>query len=173
MNNVRKAGLLLFAWSLMGLVAAEAAEIKIGVVSLGRVFQEAPQARTTAKKLEKEFSPRKKKLQESEKRIKEKEERLLRDSAVMNETERRKSERELISMKRALKRSQEEFREDLNIRQNEEFNKLQQIISRVIDELAKEKGFDLILGENVIFASSEIDVTQEVLDRLNKDSTAR
>ncbi len=173
MKNVREAGLLLLVWSLMGLAVVEAAEIKIGVVSLGRVFQEAPQARTTAKNLEKEFSPRKKKLQESEKKIKEKEERLLRDSAVMNETERRKSERELLAMKRELKRSQEEFREDLNIRQNEEFNRLRQIISRVIDELAREKGFDLILGENVIFASGEIDITQEVLDRLNKDGTAR
>jgi len=163
---------LLLAWSMFGL-AAEAAEIKIGVVSLGRVFQEAPQARSTAKSLEKEFSPRKKKLQESEKKIKEKEERLLRDSAVMNETERRKSERELLAMKRELKRSQEEFREDLNIRQNEEFNRLQRIISGVIDELAKEKGFDLILGENVIYASGEIDITQEVLERLKKDSTAR
>ncbi len=173
MNSLSKTALLFLTWFLMGLTTAQASEIKIGVVSLGRVFQEAPQARATAKSLEKEFSPRKKKLQESEKKIKEKEERLLRDSAVMNETERRKSERELLAMKRELKRSQEEFREDLNIRQNEEFNKLQRIISRVIDELAKEKGFDLILGENVIFASSKIDITQEVLDRLRKDSTAR
>ena len=158
---------------LFGLSVPEAAELKIRVVNTTRVLQEAPQARSSSKSLEKEFAPRERKLLDSQKKIKEKEERLMRDSAVMSESERRKSERDLLALKRELKRSQEEFREDLNIRRNEEFGKLQRIISRIIDDLAKEKGFDLILGENVIYATDSIDITKQILERLDKADSGK
>jgi len=171
LNKISK--ILFSALLLFGLSVVEAAELKIGVVNTARVLQEAPQARSSSKNLEKEFAPRERKLLDSQKKIKEKEERLMRDSAVMSESERRKSERDLLAMKRELKRSQEEFREDLNIRRNEEFGKLQRIISRIIDELAKEKGFDLILGENVIYATDSIDITKQILERLNKADSGK
>ncbi|HFC53276.1 MAG TPA: OmpH family outer membrane protein [Gammaproteobacteria bacterium] len=152
------------------LPASAVAELKIGVVNTVRLLQESPQAKESRKNLEREFSPREKKLREDEKRFKEKEEQLMRDSAVMSDAKRRKAERELLAMKRELQRSQDEFREDLNIRQNEEFGKLQKIISRIIDELAKEKGYDLILGENVIHAAEHIDITSEILERLGKEA---
>lgn len=153
---------------MLGIPASKAEDIKIGVVNTSRVLQESPQARGSSKALEKEFAPRERDLVEKQKKIKEKEERLVRDSAVMSESERRKAERELLDLQRELKRLREEFREDLNIRRNEEFSKLQRVISNVIDELAKEKGFDLILGENVIFATDSIDITKQILERLDK-----
>ncbi len=168
-----KTGLLFVVWSLFGLSVVEAAEFKIGVVNTARVLQEAPQARSSSKSLEAEFAPRERNLMKNQKKIKDEEARLLRDSAVMSESERRKSERDLLAMKRELKRSQDEFREDLNIRRNEEFGKLQHIISRIIDDLAKEKGFDLILGENVIYATDSLDITKQILERLNKDSSGK
>ncbi len=153
-----------------GLPVLAAAELKIGVVNTTRLLQESPQARESRKSLEREFSPREKKLREDQKRFKEKEEQLMRDSAVMSDAKRRKAERELLAMKRELQRSQEEFREDLNIRQNEELNKLQKVISRIIDELAREKGYDLILGENVIHAAKHIDITPQILERLDREA---
>ncbi len=166
-NRILTLALLLL---LAGLPALGAAELKIGVVNTARLLQESPQAQESRKSLEREFSPREKRLLESQKRFKQKEEQLLRDSAVMSEANRRKAERELLAMKRELQRSQDEFREDLNIRQNEEFGKLQQIISRIIDELAREKGYDLILGENVIHAAKHIDITSQILERLDREA---
>jgi len=165
--------LFVIVWILSGLSVAGAAELKIGVVNTAQLLQEAPQAQSSSKSLENEFAPRERKLLESQKEIKEKEERLMRDSAVMSESERRKAERDLLSMRRDLKRSQDEFREDLNIRRNEELGKLQRIISKIIDDLAKEKGFDLILGENVIYATDRIDITRQILDRLDKENTKK
>ena len=170
MNMTNRILVLSILLLLTGFPGVAAAELKIGVVNTARLLQESPQARESRKSLEQEFSPREKKLLEGQKKFKEKEEQLLRDSAVMSETKRRSAERELLAMKRELQRSQEEFREDLNIRQNEEFGKLQQIISRIIDELAREKGYDLILGENVIHAAKHIDITSLILERLNKEA---
>jgi outer membrane protein len=85
---------------------------------------------------------------------------------VMSESQRGKLERDVLAKKRDLKRSQQEFREDFNIRRNEEFDKLQRQIYQTIVQIAKEKRYDLVLGDGVIYGSDQIDITDEVLQRL-------
>ncbi len=61
---------------------------------------------------------------------------------------------------------QQEMREDLNLRRNEELGNLQKIISNAIIEMAKQENFDLIV-QDAVYASSQIDITDAVLDKLN------
>ncbi|WJW76583.1 OmpH family outer membrane protein [Thiohalobacter sp. IOR34] len=157
--------LLLCALLLPGLAAAE---VKVGFVNTAKLMEKAPQAKAAISKMEAEFAPREKDLVALQREIKSKEEKLARDGAVMSEAERSKLERELISRKRELKRSQDEFREDLNIRRNEELSKLQRRLYEAIVTLAKEEKFDLILSEGVVFASKRIDITDAVLQHLDK-----
>lgn len=81
-------------------------------------------------------------------------------------------ERQIVAKKRDVKRSREEFTEDLNIRRNEELNKLQKLIYDTIQGLAVDLGFDVILGDSVLYASKRIDVTEQVLARLKKNHKA-
>ena len=67
------------------------AELKIGFVDVARVLESAPQAEQAKKRLEKEFSPRDKLLVAQQKKIKDMEEKLKRDSAVLSEAEGRKT----------------------------------------------------------------------------------
>lgn len=96
------------------------------------------------------------------------EDKLTRDGAVMSESERSKAERELLNQKRDLKRSQDEFREDLNIRRNELLARLQKELNDAIVALAKAEGYDLVLFEGVVFASDRIDITDAVLEQLRR-----
>ncbi len=144
------------------------AELKIGFVDVARVLESAPQAEQAKKRLEKEFSPRDKLLVAQQKKIKDMEDKLKRDSAVLSEAEGRKLERDLISKKREAKRAQQEFSEDFNLRRNEELGKLQQRILDAIKALAKEEKFDLLLTSGVVYASDKIDVTPQVQQKLNK-----
>ncbi|MCK4840446.1 MAG: OmpH family outer membrane protein, partial [Methylococcales bacterium] len=100
------------------------------------------------------------------KEIKKLEEKLSRDASVMGESERRKLERDILAKKRESKRSQQEFREDFNMRRNEELGKLQRRILEAIRALAKDENFDLLLTEGVIHASKQIDVTERVQKKL-------
>jgi outer membrane protein len=85
----------------------------------------------------------------------------------MNETERRRLDRESREQRRELKRAQDEFREDFNLRRNEELGKLQRLVYEAIVSLAKEEGFDLIVNDGaVIFASQQVDITDKVISRL-------
>lgn len=146
--------------------AASAADYKIGVVNAPRVLEQAPQAEAARKKLEKEFATRDRDLVARQKKLKEMEDRLTKDGAIMSESERSRLERNIINERRDLKRGTQEFQEDINFRRNEEMAEIQKQIAEAIIELAKEQKFDMILGTGVIYADEKVDITPQVVEKL-------
>ncbi len=142
------------------------AELKIGFVNIPAVLEKAPQAEKAKKRLELEFSPRDKQLVAQQKEIQLKEEKMNRDGSVMGESERANLEKDIINKKRDAKRSQQEFSEDFNARRNEELGKLQRRIVEAIRSIAKDQKYDLLLTDGVIYASEQIDVTNQVQQKL-------
>jgi outer membrane protein len=142
------------------------AESKVGVVNTVQLMEEAPQAKAAQSNIETEFAPREKELVSLQKNVRKLEEKLARDGAVMSEKESSKLERDILSKRRDLKRSQEEFRDDLNIRKNEVLSKLQRQMYEATVSLAKEKKYDVILGQGVVYSSENVDVTDMVLEKL-------
>jgi outer membrane protein len=146
---------------------AQAADIKIGFVNVAVIMEKAPQAEKAKVALEKEFSPRNKRLLASQKEVKKLDEKLARDAKMMSESEARKLQRNILEKKRDLKRDQEEFREDFNLRRNEELAKLQRLVFEAIKSLSEAEKFDLVLHDGVIFASGKVDITKKVQQRLS------
>ena len=146
---------------------AQAADVKIGFVSIAKILNSAPQAESASKRLEQEFAPRKKGLDEAQKSLRKIEEKLAKDGAVMSESQRRNMENDFRNQARELKRSGDEFREDFNLRRNEELGKFQKQVLDVINSVAKEDGFDLVVNDSAtLYASPQVDVTDKVLKRL-------
>ena len=157
-----------FLFIFLSLIAfsVNAADTRIGIVNTAMLLKEAPQAEAARKKLESEFAPRDVKIVELQNQIKKMEESLSKDAAIMSEAARKLKERDIVSKKRDVKRSREEFTEDFNFRRNEEVGKLQKLVSDTILSLAKEKQYDIILNESVIYASKQVDITANVLEKL-------
>lgn len=151
---------------LSGVVTA--AGLKIGYVNMARVIEQAPQAKSALKRLEAEFAPRDKKLVDMRTKIKTLETDLEKHALTLKDSERRAKERELLTLKRDLRRTTQEFREDYNLRRNEELAALQKLVYKTIIEIAKSRRFDLILHEGTIYASPKIDITNLVLQRLRR-----
>ncbi len=154
--------------ALAGAATVSAAELKIGYVNAVKVIEEAPQGESALKKLEAEFSPRDKKIVEMQNRIKQLEQDLEKNALVLKDAERRAKEHEAVSLKRDVRRMSQEFREDYNLRRNEELAALQKIVFKAIVEIAKQENFDLILHEGVIYAGNKVDITEKVLKKLGK-----
>ncbi len=91
---------------------------------------------------------------------------LEKDGVTMAEAERRNRERELANLSRDLSASQREFREDLNLRRNEELASVQERANKVIQQIAEAEKFDLIIQEAVFYASQKIDITDKVIKAL-------
>lgn len=142
------------------------AELKIGVVNMPTVLKETPQTEKALKRLEQEFSSRKKQLESQANELKSLNDKLNRDASVMSESERTGLEKKILNKNRDLERAREETGYDFNARRNEELGKLQRRIVEAIQSIAKEQSFDLILIDGVIFASDKIDITAQVQKKL-------
>lgn len=145
---------------------AAAQELKVGVVSVPDLMEKAPQARIAMDELEQEFQPRQREIIAKQKEYEELTARVQRDVAVMGETERRTAEKNLRDMQREVLRLQSEFREDLDLRRNEELGKLQRSLLQEVQAYAQAAGFDIILGDGVLFASSSVNITELVLQSM-------
>ena len=164
-NRIGKA---LLAVILMGLTwQAVAAEFKIGFVNTERVFREAAPAVKAQKKLEKEFATRDQELQKMTKQAKDLQAYLEKEGITISDAERRNKERDLANLNRDFQRLQREFREDLNLRRNEELAQVQERANKVIQSIAEAEKFDLILQE-AVYASPRIDITDKVLKSLTE-----
>ncbi|TDJ62327.1 MAG: OmpH family outer membrane protein [Proteobacteria bacterium] len=163
-------GVLLVFIFLLSANVVSAQGIKIGYVNAVKVIEEAPQGEAALKKLESEFGPRDKRLVSMQNDIRELEDDLEKNGLIMTDADRRAKEREILVMKRNLRRATQEFREDYNLRRNEELAVLQKIVKKAILEIAKQEKYDLIVHEGTIYASSKIDITDKVLEKLNKKS---
>ncbi len=145
--------------------AASAAEMKIGFVNTERVFREAAIAKRAQQVLEREFSARNAELAKVEKQGRDLQQELERENVTMPEPTRREKERQLADISRNFQRLQREIREDLNLRRNEELARVQERATRVINQIAEQEKFDLIIQE-AVFASSRIDITDRVIRAL-------
>ena len=146
-------------------LAAGAAELKLGFVNTERVFREAAPAKRAQQKLEREFATRNAELAKVEKQGRDLQTELERENVTIPEAQRREKERQLADISRNFQRLQREIREDLNLRRNEELASVQERATRVINQIAEQEKFDLIVQE-AVFASTRIDITEKVIKAL-------
>ena len=150
--------------------AAQAAEIKIGIVDVNKILKDAPQTISANKALEKEFKARTDKLKASITALQDKEKKYQKDSLTMAQADREKTEKKLQSERIDLQRNERELREDMDLRRREEIGDLQEKINQTIDKMASEEGFDLILYNGSAFASAKVDITSKVIEKLGGTS---
>ncbi len=151
---------------------AAAQELKIGVVNVPLLMDRAPQTKAAMDALEEEFAPRQREFTARAKELEELTGKLQRDAAVMGETERRNADKQLRDLQREVARLQTEFQEDLNLRQNEELGNLQRSILAEVQLYAQTQGFDLVVGDGVLFASTAVNITDEVLRAIETNFNA-
>jgi len=145
--------------------AAGAADLKIGFIDAERINREAAPAERASKQLEKEFAPRAQELQRREAQIKALQGQLEKEAVTMSESDRRAKEQELTRVSLDFQRMQREYREDLNLRRNQELSALFERANRVIRQIAEAEKFDLILQE-AVYRSPRLDITERVLKAL-------
>lgn len=151
---------------IFSIAASEAADIKIGFVDVERIRRESMPAERASKQLEKEFAPRAQELQRREAQLKTAQGNLEKEAMTMSESDRRAREQELARLSVDYQRMQREYREDLNLRRNQELSSLFERADRVIKRIANEEKYDLILQE-AVYINPKHDITEKVIKALN------
>ncbi len=145
--------------------ATVAAELKIGYVDIARVQRESAPAQRAEKKLLKDFSTREEAIKKMEKQGRDMQTWLEKEGLTAPEAERGNRERDFANLNREYQRILREYREDVNLRRNEELSGLLDRFNKAIADIAQAEKFDLILQE-ALFYSKNVDVTDKVLKAL-------
>jgi outer membrane protein len=147
-------------------VAAPAfADTKIGFVNTERLIREAPLSIAAQKKLEREFASRDQDLQKLAKQAHDLQAQLDKDGVTMSDSDRKSKERDLANLNRDLQRQGREFREDLNLRRNEELGQIQERARKAIVDIARTEKFDMIV-EQAVYVDPKNDITDRVMKAL-------
>jgi outer membrane protein len=155
----------LIAASLLWAGSLGAEELRIGVVRTDRILQESGPMMKAQKKLEKEFATREQELQKVAKQARDLQSQLEKEGVALSESDRRAKEQELNRVNRDLQRMQRELREDYNLRRNEEWSAVLERVNKVINGIAEQEKYDLIL-QDAVYVSKRVDITDKVLKAL-------
>lgn len=141
------------------------ANTKIGFVNTEKLLREAPLSVAAQKKLEREFAARDQELQKLAKQARDLQTQLDKDGVTMSDSERKVKERDLGNLNRELQRQGREFREDLNLRRNEELGQIQERARKAIQDIARAEKFDLVV-EQAVYVDPKSDITDRVMKAL-------
>jgi len=153
-------------------VPAVAQEVKVGFVSLQAIVERAPQTKSVMEALREEFAPREREIVAKQKEIEDLQAKVQKDLAVMGETERRNAEKNLRDLGRDFERLRTEYQEDSNLRQNEEIGQLQRAILKEVQDYAAAQGYDLVVGDGVLYVSNTVNITEDVLNAVTANYEA-
>ena len=159
--------LVLFFLSALCLTA-NAQSLKIGFIDTEQVIVNLTQYKNSVDKLSREFEPKKQELLDLFKHIE-----LLRTKIESNgktgtsdtdEIELSKLE----NLEESFERETEFWQKAMNTKKFNLLKKIEILINETINSFAREKGYDLILYENVAFVSNEVNITQHIIDEIEK-----
>ena len=140
------------------------ADLRIGFVNFRRIMAAAPQRDEINERLEREFGVERDALLQAQSELRDMERRLetIHHGDTYNELE-----RQVINKRRDVSRRDSDYRDNINVRRNEEMAKLQKMIGDEILSHAKEAGYDIILNDiGVFYVSERADLSPLIIKRL-------
>ncbi|MDR3608107.1 MAG: OmpH family outer membrane protein [Oligoflexia bacterium] len=161
------AAMLVFA----GAAQARASdEIKIGVVDMQKALQTVDAGRKAKAQLESEFNSRKKELDAEKASLEKAGQEFKKQSLVMSDEARAKKQGELQERYMKLQESFSRSQQEIQQKEQELTGPILNRLRTVINEIAKQKGFTVVLEKNentVLYSQDRDDITQDVIKTFN------
>ena len=147
---------------------AFAETLKIGYIDIDQVVNNLPQYQQNVDRLSNEFEPKKQELLDLFNHI----ELLRAKIIIINDSENKENlQRELsklTSLEESFKQETEFWQVTMNNRKVELLQKVELLINNTINELAISESYDLILYKNAAFVSDKVNITNKVIERIQK-----
>ncbi|WML90085.1 OmpH family outer membrane protein [Thiothrix lacustris] len=153
-----------------------AQSVRIAIVNVATLLDNAPQSKAADAKLKVDFVPREKKLDAEQNAIQQLEDELAsrNEAGSLPEEEKVQRQRELRDLQRKYTREMEDFREEVRTARDAAIDALQAGIIQAIGEVREQEKIDLVLREsNYIVASDRIDITNKVMQHLEQKFQAQ
>lgn len=144
--------------------------LKIGYVDIFKVFNEYGKTKEYDKKLEEKKSNVEKTLEEKKVII----EKLQNQMSLLKEDKKAKEEEKLKKEIQAYRELEREAFTDIKKERDEKMKSIVEDIDKVVDDYAKENGFDLVVNSNaILYGAKTMDITSQILSISNKKYKAK
>ena len=159
---------LLFLIFCLVCVPSYAANIKIGFIDTNIVVTSLTQYKESINSISREFEPKKQELLDLFNHIE-----LLRANieSTKNSSSSKSLNQELSNLAKLelnFKEETEFWQKTMNNKKLILLNNIEMIVNQAINEYAIQEEYDLILYENVAFASDEVNITEEIIKKIEK-----
>jgi Skp family chaperone for outer membrane proteins len=162
--------LLLSIFVLLNLsVVANAAESKIAVVNMQAILEKASAAVDIRERIKKQSEQYLAEITKEEDKLRADEKKLASESGVLAKEVLEKKRKEFQDKVIKVQKNAQDKRANLDNSFKNSLEQVDKVISEIIGELAKEKGFEVAMPTSqIIYWQKELDITDEVLTRLDK-----
>jgi outer membrane protein len=169
---ISAAALLCLAWGAF----AQQAPAKVGVISIQGALVGTKDGQKASQELDAKFMPRKKEFDTRQSEISQLQDQYNKGGTVMSEDKRNQLARDIDEKKKRLQRDMQDAEEELQGEQQRLLQGLGQRMMAVIEKYAKDNGYTMILNVSdpntpVLYASSAIDITQDIISLYDKTSS--
>ncbi len=159
----------------VGALAQQPTPGKVGVISVQGAIVGTKDGQKASEQLQTKFAPKKKDLDARNTEVTQLEDQIRKGGTLMSEDKRTQMERDIDEKKRRLQRDVQDAQEEWNGAQQQLLQSLGQRMMAVIEKYAKDNGYTMILDVSnpntpVLYASSGIDITQDIVALYDKTS---
>lgn len=159
----------LLAAALMAVSLPAFAETRIGVVDLRQALFSSDEAKAFSETLQKDFAGEEAKVRQAQEEARKLQERLQKDGAMMNETERKELTGQFQQKVQEFNMLKQRLDSTVAQRKQQFLESARPEVDAAVKELLEENDLDLILpSEAVVYAKPEMNLTSQLLDKLNR-----
>lgn len=159
---------LMFA-AAMALALPAVAETRVGVVDLRQALFSSNDAKSFSEAMQKDFAGDEEKVRETQEAARKLKERLEKDGAMMNESERNQLAGEFQEKVKEFNFLKQRLDSTVNQRKQAFLEEARPEVYEAVKELLEENDLDLILpSEAVVYVKPEMNLTSQLLDKLNR-----
>ncbi len=174
-----KRSLLTAAIAVLGVAGALTAQTpgKVGVISVQGAIVGTKDGQKAASELEVKFAPKRKDIEGRQNEVNQLEEQMRKSGNLLSEEKRAQLARDIDEKKKRLNRDMQDAQEEFEGEQQRLLQGLGQRIMAVIEKYAKDNSYTMVLDVSnpqtpVLYASSAIDITQDVISLYDKSSAS-
>ena len=144
----------------------QAQPLKIGYINIDHLVSSSPQFIQANQTVIKEFQPQERQLLALSKQVQLSADTFNKNSKTLTQSERKTEIKKIANLERQLKQQARSLKKQLNLKNKQELNKIQDLINRVIKQVAEDQNFDLILYQEVAYVSKKINITPIISQKL-------
>ncbi|BDF93795.1 MULTISPECIES: OmpH family outer membrane protein [Pseudoalteromonas] len=169
-KSFKSSAIAILATLMMG-TSASAFAHKVGIVDMQEIYKQIPQMAKVEQTLQAEFAERRQELEKLQGDIRFEAEKFKREATTMSQAQKDALREKVEGMQKNLAEKGRPLEQEIKVRQNQELAKIQGIIIKAIEDIAKDGKYDEVkVKDTTIYFNPKtvVDLSSKVVDKVSK-----